>query len=235
MYRAATDSARHRVDLRASTLRAGDLHRRPARGTRGGRRGHRPRRSWPSTVTGSATATRSSPSSARTGSRSYEAAADDIAAAGVDAVLIQHEYGIFGGPNGSYVLHLARALTRRGIPYLVTLHTLLSQPTAGQAATLSALCAGAARVTVFTETARRMAIRAGVAAGHQLTVVPHGAPEILRTDRAATSRRHPRPARHVRRRSGAHHVRPGQRRQGPRGRDRGAGPAWCGATPTPGT
>lgn len=111
----------------------------------------------------------------------YESAADDIAAAGVDAVLIQHEYGIFGGPDGSYVLHLARALTRRSIPYLVTLHTQLSQPSRGQAATLAALCAGAARVTVFTETARRMAIRAGIAAGHQLTVVPHGAPEILRS------------------------------------------------------
>jgi glycosyltransferase involved in cell wall biosynthesis len=111
----------------------------------------------------------------------YEHAAERIVAAGVDIVLIQHEYGIFGGPNGSYVLHLARALTKRRIPYLVTLHTLLSQPSAGQSATLSALCATAARVTVFTETARRMAIRNGVASGQQITVVPHGAPEILRT------------------------------------------------------
>jgi glycosyltransferase involved in cell wall biosynthesis len=119
---------------------------------------------------------------------SYEAAADDLAAAGVDAVLIQHEYGIFGGPDGSHVLHFARALTRRAIPYLVTLHTQLSQPSPGQAATLAALCAGAARVTVFTETARRMAVRAGVAAGHQLTVVPHGAPEILRAPAESTGR-----------------------------------------------
>lgn len=111
---------------------------------------------------------------------SYVTAAADIAAAGVDAVLIQHEYGIFGGPDGSHVLHLARALTRHGIPYLVTLHTQLANPTTGQSATLSALCAGAARVTVFTETARRLAIRAGIATGEQLTVVPHGAPEILR-------------------------------------------------------
>ena len=33
---------------------------------------------------------------------------------------------------------------------------------------------------MFTETARRLAIRAGIATGQQLTVVPHGAPEILR-------------------------------------------------------
>src|SRR6266508_2230363 len=47
----------------------------------------------------------------------YETAVDKIQAAGVDVVLIQHEYGIFGGPHGCYILHLARALTRRGIPY----------------------------------------------------------------------------------------------------------------------
>lgn len=110
----------------------------------------------------------------------YEDAAETIRRVGVDAVLIQHEYGIFGGPSGAYVLHLARALTGCGIPYLVTLHTLLSQPSAGQAATLSTLCSGAAGVTVFTETARRIAIRTGIASRHQITIVPHGAPEILR-------------------------------------------------------
>lgn len=109
----------------------------------------------------------------------YTAAADALRAAGVDVVLIQHEYGIFGGPNGSHVLALARALTERGIPYLVTLHTVLSRPSPGQAATLRALCARAARITVFTETARRMVVRTGIAAGHQIAIVPHGAPVEL--------------------------------------------------------
>jgi glycosyltransferase involved in cell wall biosynthesis len=113
--------------------------------------------------------------------KDYVAAADALAAAGVHAVLIQHEYGIFGGPNGSHVLALTRALTERGIPYLVTLHTVLSRPTPGQTTVLRALCAHAARVTVFTETARRMVIRSGVATGHQIAIVPHGAPVVLRT------------------------------------------------------
>lgn len=110
----------------------------------------------------------------------YAAVVDRIMAADVGVVLIQHEYGIFGGPNGSHVLALARALTERDIPYLVTLHTVLSQPSPGQAATLRSLCTDAARVTVFTETARRMVIRTGTAAGHQIAVVPHGAPVALR-------------------------------------------------------
>jgi len=111
----------------------------------------------------------------------YREAAETLHRAGVNVVLIQHEYGIFGGDDGAHVLHLTRSLNRKKIPYVVTLHTVLSRPSRGQAETLRALCAGAARVTVFTETARRIAIRTGVAAGSQLLVMPHGAPVIMRT------------------------------------------------------
>ena len=43
----------------------------------------------------------------------------------------------------------------------------------------------AARITVFTETARQMVLRTGVAAGHQVVVVPHGAPVALQSPPAA--------------------------------------------------
>lgn len=111
----------------------------------------------------------------------YQAAVDVLAGAGVGAVLIQHEYGIFGGPDGSHVLTLARTLAKRGIPYLVTLHTVLSRPSPSQLRTLRTLCSRAARVTVFTETARRMVIRSGVAAGHQIAIMPHGAPVVMQS------------------------------------------------------
>jgi glycosyltransferase involved in cell wall biosynthesis len=110
----------------------------------------------------------------------YSSAAHALRDAGVDVVLIQHEYGIFGGTDGSHIIEFARTLAACGIPYLVTLHTVLSRPNPGQAASLRALCARAAKVTVFTETARRVAIRTGIAAGHQLVVIPHGAPVAMR-------------------------------------------------------
>src|SRR5580765_6384169 len=56
----------------------------------------------------------------------------------VDVVLLQHEYGIFGGPDGEYVLSFARSLSQ---PLVVTLHTVLSEPTRHQAAVLTELCA----------------------------------------------------------------------------------------------
>src|SRR5262245_29270110 len=36
--------------------------------------------------------------------KDYAAAADALVAAGVEAVLVQHEYGIFGGRSGSHIL-----------------------------------------------------------------------------------------------------------------------------------
>jgi glycosyltransferase involved in cell wall biosynthesis len=110
----------------------------------------------------------------------YRRAAYNLAAGGVDLVVIQHEYGIFGGPDGAYVLDLADGLRGSGVPYVVTLHTVLTVPTSGQAATLAELCSGAALVTGFTATARALAAETNVADPHRFAVVPHGAPDTLR-------------------------------------------------------
>ena len=95
---------------------------------------------------------------------------------GTDVVLIEHEFGIFGGQSGSYVLSLVQELRQ---PFVVTLHTVLSAPTTQQADVLSRLCHRAALVTVFTETARRMVVEAGVVPADRVRVVPHGAPTAL--------------------------------------------------------
>lgn len=109
----------------------------------------------------------------------YPRAAEQLARLGVDTVLIQHEFGIFGGPDGAWVNDFGAALTALGIPYLATLHTVLSRPSAGQADALRRLCRDAAGVTVFTPTARRLAMETGVATGDRMHIVPHGAPALL--------------------------------------------------------
>jgi glycosyltransferase involved in cell wall biosynthesis len=101
----------------------------------------------------------------------------------VDVVLLQHEYGIFGGPDGEYVLSFARELAQ---PLVVTLHTVLSQPTAHQAEVLTELCAEAELVIVMTETALELLVASGACAEEKVRVVPHGAPARL-TARAAAA------------------------------------------------
>jgi glycosyltransferase involved in cell wall biosynthesis len=91
----------------------------------------------------------------------------------VDVVLLQHEYGIFGGRDGEYVLSFARELAQ---PLVVTLHTLLSEPTRHQAKVLTELCAEAELVIVMTDTALRLLVGSGACEESKVRVVPHGAP-----------------------------------------------------------
>jgi len=74
----------------------------------------------------------------------------------IDVVLLQHEYGIFGGADGEYVLSFAKELPR---PLVLTLHTVLSEPTDHQREVLTALCEEAERVIVMTETARQLLLQ----------------------------------------------------------------------------
>jgi glycosyltransferase involved in cell wall biosynthesis len=99
----------------------------------------------------------------------------------VDVVLLQHEYGIYGGPEGEYVLSFARELSQ---PLVVTLHTLLSKPAPHQFDVLLALCREAERVIVMTETARRLLIELRACPAEKIRIVPHGAPALLGQRRA---------------------------------------------------
>ncbi len=107
----------------------------------------------------------------------------------VDVVLLQHEYGIFGGRDGEYVLSFAQELAQ---PLVVTLHTVLSEPAPHQAEVLTELCAEAELVIVMTDTALRLLVGSGACPEEKVRVVPHGAPACL-TARAALGRDEPAP------------------------------------------
>ncbi len=99
----------------------------------------------------------------------------------VDVVLLQHEYGIFGGRDGEYVLSFARELAQ---PLVATLHTVLSKPTRHQTEVLTELCSEAELVIVMTETAKQLLVECGACPVGKVRVVPHGAPARI-TARAA--------------------------------------------------
>jgi glycosyltransferase involved in cell wall biosynthesis len=99
-----------------------------------------------------------------------------IANAKCDVVVLQHEFGIFGGRDGAHIMHFVDALR---IPLVVTLHTVLPSFTDGQARVLKTLCARAKSVTVFTHAAESMLLRQGMIPSAKIRVVPHGAPDVL--------------------------------------------------------
>ena len=89
-----------------------------------------------------------------------------------DAVVIQHEYGIYGGPDGSDVVDLLDALT---IPAIVVCHTVLQQPTSRQRRILERLMASAAVLVTMTETARQRLVDVYGADPARVVQIPHGA------------------------------------------------------------
>lgn len=106
----------------------------------------------------------------------YPRAARLVGRLGIDAVIIEHEYGIFGGRDGEYLLSFTGELS---VPFAICLHTVLSEPTAGQDRVLRELFRRAAAVLVFTDTACEIVTSDGVADPGRVHVVPHGAPREI--------------------------------------------------------
>lgn len=104
----------------------------------------------------------------------YLDAARAIEASGAQALWLQHEYGIFGGPAGEHILAL---LDRVSIPVIVTLHTILEKPDADQRRVMEGLLRRAARVIVMAERGREILERVYGASGRNVVMIPHGVPD----------------------------------------------------------
>ncbi len=97
----------------------------------------------------------------------------------VDVVSIQHEYGIWGGEDGAYVLDFVRALD---LPAVATLHTVLRRPTTGQRAVLTELVARVERTVVMSQSAARLLSTTYGVDPSRLEVIPHGVPDLPLAD-----------------------------------------------------
>ncbi|HXL90401.1 MAG TPA: glycosyltransferase [Streptosporangiaceae bacterium] len=95
-----------------------------------------------------------------------------------DVAIMQHEYGVYGGADGSEVLHL---LDQVRVPCIVVLHTVLTDPTPHQRRVLESVIAKADAVVVMTMTARER-LAAGYAVDMtRVRVIAHGAPALQTT------------------------------------------------------
>jgi glycosyltransferase involved in cell wall biosynthesis len=106
---------------------------------------------------------------------SYQQAADFLNIGNTDIVCVQHEFGIFGGPAGSHVLALLRALR---MPVVTTLHTVLQEPNAEQRRVMQELIARSARLVVMAQRGRQMLEQIYHAPPAKIDLIPHGIPDI---------------------------------------------------------
>ncbi|HUY78822.1 MAG TPA: glycosyltransferase family 4 protein [Ktedonobacterales bacterium] len=106
---------------------------------------------------------------------SYRRAADFLNTNGVDLVVLQHEYGIFGGPSGSYVFALLRQLR---MPIVTVLHTVLSNPDPMQRQTLDEIVRLSDRLVVMSHHARDLLVDLYQAPSAKIAYIPHGIPDV---------------------------------------------------------
>jgi glycosyltransferase involved in cell wall biosynthesis len=89
-----------------------------------------------------------------------------------DTVSVQHEFGIYSGPDGVEVLDLVDAIT---VPVAVTMHTVLDAPTPGQRAIMGHLADRADQLVVMSETAAARLTGRYAVDPDRIEVIPHGA------------------------------------------------------------
>jgi glycosyltransferase involved in cell wall biosynthesis len=107
----------------------------------------------------------------------YARAAEFVNHSRVRLVSVQHEYGIFGGDDGGYILDFVRALR---VPVIVTLHTVLKSPSPGQAAIVHKMLTYGAQVVVMSEIARDLLASSYGVSGEKVRIIPHGIPVMDR-------------------------------------------------------
>ena len=106
---------------------------------------------------------------------SYERAADFLNYNGNDLVCLQHEYGIYGGSAGRYILPLLRRLK---MPLVTTLHTVLREPDPNQRIVLEEIAQLSDRLIVMSELAAQLLREVYAVPTGKIDVIPHGVPDM---------------------------------------------------------
>lgn len=106
---------------------------------------------------------------------SYLQAADYLNILDVEVVSLQHEFGIFGGPDGRHILEL---LHRLRMPVITTMHTVLREPTETLKKTAIEVAHASDRIVVMAERGREFLETIYGVGRAKIDVIPHGIPDM---------------------------------------------------------
>lgn len=104
----------------------------------------------------------------------YKKAAKMLNDSDIDLLVIEHEFGIFGGEHGNYILDLINNLE---IPMITTLHTVLPEPNPKQQSIINALGKKSEKViTMARNTKPLLKSVYGIDSG-KIEMIHHGVPK----------------------------------------------------------
>ncbi len=107
--------------------------------------------------------------------RDYLKAADFINYNDTDVCILEHEFGIFGGERGVYILPL---LHRLKVPLIVTFHTVLKEPTFSEKAIIKEIGHAADMIVVMSKTAIRFLREIYNIPARKIVLIEHGIPDF---------------------------------------------------------
>jgi len=107
--------------------------------------------------------------------RSYQRAADFINFSDAEVVVLEHEFGIFGGIAGSHILTLLRELR---VPVVAHLHTIQDRPRSSFRRVMEEIVRLSARLVVMSERGRHILETIYHASSERIDVIPHGIPDM---------------------------------------------------------
>ncbi len=103
----------------------------------------------------------------------YRRLADDLNKSGTQVLFVQHEFGIYGGPSGAWLLD---CLERLDMPVVTTLHTILETPNDEQRHVMKALIRLSSTLITMAHKGAEILKRVYGVPDSQVVVIPHGAP-----------------------------------------------------------
>jgi len=107
--------------------------------------------------------------------QAYTDTANYINQSGASLLLLQHEYGIFGGESGLLLLELLRNLE---IPVITTFHTVLQQPSFHQKEVLIKIAQYSNRIIVMNPIAIGFLTNVFKIPKYKIQVIEHGVPDF---------------------------------------------------------
>ena len=105
----------------------------------------------------------------------YRLAAEFLNINGVEVASLQHEYGIYGGPAGGFILDLIGQLR---MPVVATLHTVLKEPSPEQLSVTSEIARLSAKLVVMSRRAAGFLRDIYGVPEEKIAFVHHGIPDL---------------------------------------------------------
>jgi len=105
----------------------------------------------------------------------YTRAAGHINATDLQVVNLQHEFGLFGGPEGR---HISKLLEKLKKPVVTTVHTVLQDPTLGYYTSLIEVVHHSQKVVVMSNKAVEILREIYYVPMEKIVMIPHGVPDL---------------------------------------------------------